>query len=123
MIAAQQQHLLNLLREASRNGGISNFGGLLDPQIDVATSTVPAPAHIQRADVAADLIAAAQRQLHSTAAALPAPVVPPTSAVPSVPLQHPVAAARDSIMRFLEDNGTSAVFVTAAVANASAAAK
>ena len=77
MIAAQQQHLLNLLREASRNGGISNFGGLLDPQIDVATSTVPAPAHIQRADVAADLIAAAQRQLHSTAAALPAPVVPP----------------------------------------------
>ena len=61
--AVQHQHLLNLLREASRNGGISNFGGLLDPQIGVATSTAPAAAHIQRADVAADIIAAAQRQL------------------------------------------------------------
>ena len=61
MSAVDQQHLLNLLREASRSGVISNFGGLLRPQIGGATSAAPAPAHIQRADVAADLIAAAQR--------------------------------------------------------------
>ena len=79
MSAAEQQHLLNLLREASRNGSISNFGGLLRPQIVVATSTAPAPAHIQRTNVAEDIIAAAQRQLQSTIAAPPAPVVPPAA--------------------------------------------
>ena len=78
MSEAQRQHLNNVRRlHASRYGAISNYGGLLPPQFgatapdDFSAAAPTAPsgaAHaIQRVDVAADIIAADQRQLNAAA--------------------------------------------------------
>ena len=84
MSAARHQHLLNLMQAyQSRNGGASIFDGLPDPQRNAAIRAAPfaAAPSVQRVDVAADIIARAQRQLEAAA--------PPVGMAPSLAAGSP----------------------------------
>ena len=93
--AAHHQHFLNLVQAyQSRNGGASIFDGLPDPQRNAAFRAAPsavAPS-VQRVDVAADIIARAQRQLE--AAVAPVGMAPSLAAGPPQRHEETISQAR-----------------------------